>query len=214
MSRAAAIEHAGRQYALHRDAHRSWRRVALALLAVVVALSVAVVGLVLRDRPADRAYAATPDGRVIALTPLADPVMTQAALLNWVVTAVTEAFTLGFHDYRLRAGQVREYFTEDGYAGYTAQLERSRMLERIREFRQVTSAVARGAPVITNATIWQGRAVWTVETPILLTFHAGNREESEKLVVTVLVMRVNREERPSGIGIQQLVAERRAGQAA
>ena len=210
MSREAAIEHAGRQFALHREAHRAWRRAALVLVVVVAALSVAVVGLVVRDRPVDRAYAATPDGRVIALTPLADPVMTQGALQNWVVTAVTEAFTLGFHDWRLRAAQVREYFTEDGYAGYVSQIEQSRMLERIREFRQVTSAVARGAPVITKASMWQGRAVWTVETPILLTFHAGNREESEKLVVSVLVMRVNREERPAGIGIQQLVAERRA----
>ena len=204
------MEHAGRQFALHRDAHVLWRRAALGLLVLAVMLSSAVVGLVLKDRPADRAYAATPDGRLIALTPLTDPVMTQAALQSWVVTAVTEAFTMGFHDYQLRVGQVREYFTEEGYDGYVAQLEASRMLERIKEYRQVTAAVARGAPVITHATLWQGRGVWTVETPILVTFHAGNRDESERLVVKVLVMRVEREERPAGIGIQQLIAERRA----
>ena len=210
MSREAAMEHAGLQFALHRDAHRAWRRAALGLLVVVIALAAAVVALVLRDRPADRVVAATPDGRLIELTQLNEPVMTQAALQSWVVTAVTESFTLGFHDYQLRAGQVREYFTEQGYAGYTEQLAESRMLERIRKFQQVTSAVARGAPVITKATLWQGRAVWTVETPLLLTFHAGNREEVERLLVTVLVMRVEREERPAGIGIQQLVAERQA----
>lgn len=210
MSREAAMAHAGGQFALHRDAHRWWRRTAFGLLVAVMALSGAVVALVLKDRPMDRAYAATADGRVIELTPLVEPVMTQAALQSWVVTAITEAFTLGFHDVRRRVGQVREYFTEEGYAGYLVQLEESRMIERIQEHRQVTSAVARGAPVITKGSIWQGRAVWTVETPILLTFHAGNRDESEKLVVTVLVMRVDREERPAGIGIQQLIAERRS----
>ena len=208
MSREAAIEHAGGQFALHREAHRAWRRVALGLLAVALVLSAAVIGLVLRDRPVDRAFAATPDGRVIPLTPLEEPVMSQAALRSWVVTAVTEAFTLGYHDYRLRLGQVREHFTEDGYDGYTAQLEKSLLLERIVEYRQVTSAVASGAPVITRATIWQGRAVWTLEVPVLVTFHAGNRQETERLLVSALVMRVNREERPAGIGIQQIVAER------
>ena len=210
MSREAAVEHAGHQFALHRDAHRAWRRAALGLLVVVIALAAAVVALVLRDRPVDRVVAATPDGRIIALTQLSEPVMTQAALQSWVVTAITEAFTLGFHDYQMRAGQIREYFTDAGYAGYVEQLGESRMLERVREYKQVTSAVARGAPVITQATIWQGRAMWRVETPLLVTFHAGNREESERLLVTVLVMRVEREERAAGIGIQQLVADRRA----
>ena len=202
------MEHAGGQFALHREAHRAWRRMALGLLVAVLALSAAVTGLVLRDRPVDRAFAATPDGRVIELTPLDEPVMSQAALRSWVVTAVTEAFTLGYHDYRRRLGQVREHFTDDGYDGYTEQLERSLLLERVVEYRQVTSAVARGAPVITSASIWQGRAVWTLEIPLLVTFHAGNRQETENLLVSTLVMRVKREERPAGIGIQQIVAER------
>lgn len=202
------MEYAGGQFALHRAAHRAWRRMALGLLVAVLALSAAVTGLVLRDRPVDRAFAATPDGRVIELTPLDEPVMSQAALRSWVVTAVTEAFTLGYHDYRRRLGQVREHFTDDGYDGYTEQLERSLLLERIVEYRQVTSAVARGAPVITSANIWRGRAVWTLEIPLLVTFHAGNRQETENLLVSTLVMRVNREERPAGIGIQQIVAER------
>ena len=208
MSREAAIEHAGGQFALHREAHRSWRRMALGLMTVVVVLAAAVVALALRDRPVDRAFAATPDGRVIELTPLDEPVMSQAALRSWVVTSITEAFTLGYHDYRLRLGQVREHFTDEGYGGYTEQLEKSLLLERILQYRQVTSAVARGAPVITDATMWQGRAMWTLEVPLLLTFHAGNRQETEELLVSALVVRVNREERPAGIGIQQIVAER------
>lgn len=208
MGREAAMEHAGAQFALHRAAHAAWRRVALVLVVAVLALSLAVVGLVMRGRPMDRAYAATEDGRVIPLTPLAEPVMTQAALRSWVVTALTEAFTLGHHDYRMRLGQVREYFTDDGYESFTEQIEASLLLQRVVEYRQVTAAVAGGAPVITHSHTWKGRGVWTLETPLLVTFYAGNRQETEKLLVTALVMRVAREERPAGIGIQQIIAER------
>ncbi|MDD9982727.1 MAG: DotI/IcmL/TraM family protein [Gammaproteobacteria bacterium] len=208
MSREQAMHHAGGQYALHREAHLTWRRVALGLTVAVLVLAAAVAGLVSRDRPMDRAFAATPDGRVIELTPLDAPVMTQAALRSWVVTALTEAFTLGYHDYRLRLGQVREYFTDDGYRGFTEQLDVSLLLERVIEHRQVTAAVAAGAPVITRRTTWQGRAMWTLETPLLITFYAGNRQEKQELLVSTLVMRVQREERPAGIGIQQIIAER------
>ena len=210
MSIETAVEQVGRRVELHREAHRAWRRVALGLVMLSLVLAGVIVVLVLRDRPMDRAYAATPDGRVIPMTPLEEPVMTQAALSAWVVTAVTEAFTLGHHDFRLRLSGVREYFTEQGYDGYTVQLEKSRLLERVREYRQVTSAVAKGAPVLTKATIWQGRALWTMEFPMLVTFHAGNRDETIEFLVTSLVMRVKREERPAGIGIQQIVMERRS----
>ena len=144
MSVETAVEQVGRRVELHREAHRAWRRVALGLLMLSLVLAGVIVVLVLRERPMDRAYAATPDGRVIPMTPLEEPVMTQAALSAWVVTAVTEAFTLGHHDFRLRLSAVREYFTEQGYDGYTVQLEKSRLLERVREYRQVTSAVAKG----------------------------------------------------------------------
>ena len=210
MSGETAVEQVGRRVELHREAHRAWRRAALGLLVVSLVLAGAIVLLLLRERPVDRFYATTPDGRVIPFTPLEEPVMTQAALGSWVVTAVTEAFTVGHHDWRLRLSGVREYFTEDGYDGYTRQLEESRLLERVREYRQVTSAVAKGAPVMTQATMWQGRALWTMEFPMLLTFHAGNREDTIEFVVTTLVMRVRREERPAGIGIQQIVMERRS----
>lgn len=209
MGREAAMEYAGGEFALHRAGHAAWRRVALVLVVAVAALSVTVVGLVMRDRPVDRAFAATSDGRVIPLTPLDEPVMTQAALRSWVVTALTEAFTLGHHDYRLRLGQVREYFTDDGYESFTEQLEASLLLERVVDYRQVTAAVANGAPVITSFSSWKGRGLWRLETPLLLTFYAGNRQETEKLLVTALVMRVEREERPAGIGIQQIIAERK-----
>lgn len=208
MGREAAIEHAGAQFALHRAAHRTWRGVALALVVAVVLLAGAVVALSLRDRPVDRAYAATPDGRVIALTPLEQPVMSQAALRSWAVRALSEAFTLGHHDYRLRLGEVEAFFTDEGFTSYMDQLEKSLVLERIRTHRQVVAAAAREVPVITKAGKWQGRGMWTLEVPMALTFYAGNRKETMNLLVSVLVMRVKREERPAGIGIQQIVAER------
>ncbi len=152
--------------------------------------------------------AATPDGRVVPLTLLSEPMMTDAQLKNWTVSAVTEAFTLGHHDWRMRLGSVRENFTDRGYASFVQALETSRFLERIQDRLQVSSAVAKGVPVVTDTRLHGDRLVWVIEFPFLVTFEAGRRRFNQELVAEVLVMRVPLWERISGVAIEQLIATR------
>ena len=157
------------------------------------------------------AVAATPDGRLVPLTPLDEPIMSDAALRNWTVAAVTEAFTLGHHDWRLRLAAIRENFTDSGYDSFLEGLGESLFLDRLRDNLQVASAVARGAPVIVDTRHFAGRIGWAVEFPILVTFSAGARRVSQELIAQVLVMRVPLEERAAGISIEQLIASKGGG---
>lgn len=61
---------------------------------------------------------------------------------------------------------------------------------------------------ITVAATPDGRAAWSIEFPMLVTFQAGNRINHQKLTTRVLVMRVPLSENAAGIGIQQLIATR------
>ena len=155
--------------------------------------------------------AATPDGRLVPLTPLDEPIMSDAALRNWTVSAVTEAFTLGHHDWRLRLSSVRKNFTDEGYESFLAGLNESLFLDRLRDNLQVASNVAQGAPVVTETRYFQGRVGWAIEFPLLVTFAAGTRSVSQDLIARVLVMRVPLSKRPAGIGIAQLIADKRRG---
>ena len=121
---------------------------------------------------------------------------------------MTEAFTLGHHDWRLRLGAVREHFTDRGYRTFVGGLEESLFLERLRTNLQVASAVATGAPVIISTRVASGRVTWTIEFPLLVTFQAGDRRASQDLVARVLVTRVPLSERARGLGIEQLIATR------
>ena len=137
--------------------------------------------------------------------------MSDAALKNWAVSAVTEAFTLGHHDWRLRLSSVREHFTDAGYESFLQGLNESLFLDRLRDNLQVASAAARGAPVITDTVIVGGRVGWKVEFPIVVTFSAGRRSIVQELVARVLIMRVALSERVRGLGIEQLIATKGRG---
>ena len=206
--RTQAARAAPSQFAWHRDQHRAWRRAALVLAVVAAAQAAALAGYIHYHSTVYITVAATPDGRVIEMTPLDEPIMSDAALRNWTVSAVTEAFTLGHHDWRMRLADIRGYFTGEGYDGYLKALEDSLYLDRIRENLQVAAAVATGAPVITAARLFAGHAAWQIEFPMLVTFQAGHRINHQRLTARVLVMRVPLSENAAGIGIQQLIATR------
>ena len=202
-----AVEAASRSLSFERSAHHGWRRVAFVLLAVNVLLSLALWGYIDRHDTVYLQFAVTPGGKVIEAQGLGEPVRTDAALKNWAVTAVTEAFSFGHSDWQMRLSAVREYFTDEGYESFIGELEESLYLDRIRDNYQVASAVAQGAPVITGSRIFpDGRAGWQLEFPMLITFHAGRKRASTKFVTKVLVMRVPFDERRAGIGIQVIEA--------
>lgn len=206
-----AIEAAGRNVLYQTDQHRAWRRAALGMLAGWLVTAAAFALYLAGHDTVYVAVAATPDGRLVELTPLSEPIMSDAALKNWTVAAVTEAFTLGHHDWRMRLSAIREHFTDDGYDGFLEGLEKSQFLTRLRDNLQVASTVARGAPVITDTRLFGGRVGWQMEFPILVTFQAGRRRVDQDLVARVLVLRVPLSERFRGIGIAQLIAARGNG---
>ena len=113
-SRLQAVRAAAARFAFHRDQHHGWRRAAAWLLVCNVLTAAAFTGYVYFHSTVYIAVAATPDGRLVPLTPLDEPIMSDAALRNWTVATVTEAFTLGHHDWRLRLSAIREYFSDAG----------------------------------------------------------------------------------------------------
>ncbi len=200
-----AVSGAARNLAFERAAHHGWRRIAFVLLAVNVVLTAGLVSAVGLYEPDYITIAATPDGRIYEAQTLKEPVRTAAALQNWAVTAVTEVYTFGHHDFRMRLNAAREYFTPEGYESFISELERTLYLDRIRDNFQVASAVAQGAAIIRDSGVYGERLGWKLEFPLLFTFHAGKKQASTRVVAQVLVMRVPFDERASGLGIQQLL---------
>ena len=207
-ARTQAARAALSQTAYHSDQHHAWRRIALVLALVSGAEAAVLAGYVHYHSTVYITVAATPDGRVIEMTPLDEPIMSDAALRTWTVSAVTEAFTLGHHDWRMRLADIREYFTGTGYDGYL-QGPRRQPLPRPhpREPAGRRRGPHRRARHHRHAAL-RRPAAWSIEFPVLVTFQAGARVSNQRLLARVLVMRVPLSENARGIGIQQLIATR------
>ena len=190
-------------------ARNAWQRCAEVSIGLNLFLGVALVAAVHWVATDYVVLARTGDGRSIEAQGLKEPVRTDVALRNWVVTAVSQTFTLGHSDWRERLGTIREYFSDSGHDAFVRRFTGSRYLKVLRDEFQKASAVAQGAPVIVGVDwLEDGRPGLIIEFPMLITFEAGENEVRRRYVARVAVGRVPLGERQAGIGIEWVRAAR------
>lgn len=192
----------------YRDNYRRLVGMLLLMIIINIGLLGGIVYLV-THRPTPQYFATSADGRIIPLHPLSDPVVTDAELLQWVNEAIISAYSFNFINYRKELQDAAQYFTPEGWAQYQAGLRASRNLETVIAKKMVVSAVATGAPQITDRGILNGRYAWRIRMPILATFQSGTEKIQQPLTVNVLVVRVSTLDVPKGIAIAQFYAAER-----
>lgn len=190
----------------YRDGYRSLLRIAVLQGLIIIGLIVVMWYVVHIHQPENRYFATTEDGRLVPMTALSEPNLSTPALLSWTAQAATEVMTFGFNDYQRRLQESSRNFTRRGWDSFTKALDASRIIEMVKANQQVATAAPSGAPILQSEGEAGGRYFWTVQLPMILTYQAGSRIRSDRLLVTLVVVRVPRLESPSGVGIEQWVA--------
>lgn len=190
----------------YRDGYRALLKLALLQGVVIVGLIFAIFFVIHTNQPENRYFATTEDGRLVPMIALNQPNLSAPALMSWVAQSSTEVMTFGFNDYRRRLQESSRNFTRRGWESFTQALQRSRIIEMVEANQQVLSAAPRGAPVLLSEGLVNGRYQWTVQLPLVVTYISGSQQRQDKLLVTVVVVRVPRLESPNGVGIEQWIA--------
>ncbi len=190
----------------YRDGYRTILKLALLQTLVIIGLIGAMLFVVHIHQPENRYFATTEDGRLIPMVALNEPNLSTPALMSWVAQASTEVMTFGFNDYRRRLQEASRNFTRRGWESFSKALQQSRIIEMVEANQQVVTTAPRGAPVLEREGVVQGRYQWIVQLPMVLTYQFGSQKRSDRLMVTIVIVRVSRLESPNGIGIEQWIA--------
>jgi len=157
-------------------------------------------------QPENRYFATTEDGRLVPMVALSEPNLSVPALMSWSAQAATEVMTFGFNDYKRRLQQASRNFTRLGWVSFTSALEKSRIIEMVEANGQVVSAAPASAPILISEGVVNGRYQWQVQVPLVVTYQAGSSVRDDKMLVTLLLVRVPKLESPNGVGIEQWIA--------
>lgn len=190
----------------YRDGYRSILKLAVFQSMIILALIFAMFFVIYVNQPENRYFATTEDGRLVPLTALNEPNLSNPALMSWVAQYATEVMTFGFNDYRRRLQEASRNFTRRGWESFTQALQRSRIIEMVESNQQVVTAAPSGAPILKSEGLVSGRYQWEVQLPMILSYQAGSKSRSDNVLVTLIIVRVPRLENPNGVGIEQWLA--------
>lgn len=190
----------------YRDGYRSILKLAVFQSMIILALIFAMFFVIYVNQPENRYFATTEDGRLVPLTALNEPNLSNPALMSWVAQSATEVMTFGFNDYRRRLQEASRNFTRRGWESFTQALQRSRIIEMVESNQQVVTAAPSGAPILKSEGLVSGRYQWEVQLPMILSYQAGSKSRSDNVLVTLIIVRVPRLENPNGVGIEQWLA--------
>lgn len=157
-------------------------------------------------------FAVSPDLKIQRMTPLSEPHLTQAGLLNWTTRVVTETLSLNFLDWRRSLMKVRPDYTDHAYVELLNALRTSGNLDAIRQRRLSVAAVVTQSPVVTAQGVVKGVHSWRVEFPVKLSYEDSDGVVStQDLLAKVMVQRADLNKRPRGVHIARFTLSSRSG---
>jgi intracellular multiplication protein IcmL len=189
-----------------RERHYFLVRVIIALSLALVVMSAAVLFMATRP-PVNHFFATDKDGRIMALTPIDKPIGSLADLESWVASSVVKAYTMDFANYRVSQDEAQRNFTAPGWRGFKNAMDSSGFLQTVVDKKYVTTAVPTSAPVKLDEGLVDGRYAWKLQMPLLVTFQSQTGNQSQNLMVDIIVVREPETQNPRGLGIAQLIAQ-------
>lgn len=178
-------------------------------LAVIVAL-IFILAYLMRH-PTRPLYFATDNiGRLIRVTPVTVPNMSQQDVVAWTVEAVQNIYSYDYVNYRRDLQDSQKYFTNYGWGKYMSALALSTNLIGLKERKQIVIAQVVGDPKLVTEGILGGAYAWKFEMPVLVTYWEPPYDDKSKfynpLTVSIIVQRQEILKSYKGLGIVQLIA--------
>lgn len=141
-------------------------------------------------------------------TPLSQPVMLDADLMDFVANSVLAVYNFDYVHYReTLSREASPNFTVDGWNGVVTAIEKTRNLDEIKASSMVVSAKPLDSPTIQSSAQVRDHLAWSIRLPIRVTYANWKESRGMDLVVTAVVIRVPTAFHPNGMAIDSFVAD-------
>lgn len=195
----------------YRNAFRSMVGALLFMLLITTGL-IGFLGYIILQRPKPVYYATSNDGRLIRLTSLSTPALSQAELVQWASRVAVAAYNYDFVNYRTNFNKLRDDFTASGFNQFTTALRVSGGIEKVLDEKLRVTAVATGAAIIVDQGIVGGHYAWKIQVPVLVTYESASGEtERRPVIIELIITRVSTLETPKGIAVTHFFTRNTAG---
>lgn len=199
-----SVEAVVRRNDFYRDGYQTQRFI-FVVLAVSLLLSIGFNISLFKAKPEVRVVAIDTEGRVVPVISLREPIVSSSFLTNWATERATEVYTYDFRNWRKAFKDASKHFTRPGWKKFSDAMETSNNILLVEQAQMLVSSTPLGAPVIVKEGDLNGRYAWKVEFPILVTYEGSSERKTQKLMMTMVIVRVDLVTHPTGLAIEQII---------
>lgn len=175
---------------------------------VAVAGLIILVGLLTHfSSSATRILPTTSDDKLITPPPVDEPVDENIVGL-WLVDVMTQATTMGFHDYQMRFKEIRPFFTDRGWESFMRYMKTSyggkpSIISRLDNDRLVIYGTPVQAPQILQRGLVNGVYTYIVRYIAQVQEASIVNTASPRYTIDISIERVKADVNPTGLAIAQ-----------
>lgn len=137
---------------------------------------------------------------------LDSPIVDDTELLEWTVKAILAPYNIDYYNYPAELNTASRHFTVHGWNTFARSFIASGNFEELKRARLLCHAQTERAALIRQTSYVRGALAYQVQVPIAETCENVNQTSTNRLMVTALVIRINSDDHPDGLAIDQLVA--------
>ena len=173
------------------------------ILVIINIILLAFIALQYKSKPTEQHFILN-EKRLFPLKSLSVPNVSTNTILTWAARAATDTYTYDFSNYTKKISELKQYYTDDGYASLLKALKSSGNFEEIKEAKLVVSSVPKRVPTIISEAKKDGKHIWLVEIPLLIAYKNASSQKQNTILLQLLITRVPTELSATGIGISQI----------
>lgn len=159
-------------------------------------------------KPSTTYFASTPDGVLIRLEPLTQPLKSNNFVAQWAAKSAQEVFSFDWINFRSQLSKASDNFTNQGYNSLIRSMNSSRYFDLVKSRKMIVSAVVTDPPIVLSAKSISGIYTWQISLRLLVKYQGINQDDNITMPMTIQmkVKRVSQKENIKGIGIDEFQA--------
>jgi hypothetical protein len=153
-------------------------------------------------------FAVTPQGRIIPIKPLSDPIIGEDQLLSIAQNNIVQAYTFTFANYNQQMAYLKPLFSHAAFIAFQNSLVSSKTIGNLQSQKLIISAVPLNAPSIVAQGSIGGALAWHIQMKILINYASDGVASAQNRTkyVNIVLQRANTTKYPIGVRIVQLYA--------
>jgi intracellular multiplication protein IcmL len=138
---------------------------------------------------------------------LDSPIIDDTELLEWSVKWVLAPYNVNYHDFPQQLNAAGRHYTANGWSSFGASYIKGGNFDEMQKARLTCYAQAQRAAVIRQTSIVGGRLAYEIQFPMVQTCENVNQQSTSNLMMTATIVRMNDQDHPDGLAIEQLTAK-------